>query len=280
MAQNCPHCGSRYVEKKGVEEDFSSKTQNYRCLSCGKYFSVTDEKRSAQGTWLMTFHDGSGYKNQKIEVYRDSYGRISINQQYGGKCISGSVRIELYASENTYMPGKYYVYISTIQSNNDPNGVLFSVDSITMNPEMTQQALQTEAMRIIYNQYSKKFHLDKYHTKEINYDVAEYLRNAIGARDQGVVSKALDGCYIATAVYGSYDCPQVWTLRRFRDSVLAETWYGRAFIRTYYAISPTLVKWFGHTGWFRKLWRGRLDRLVEALRKRGFESTPYQDRNW
>ena len=23
------------------------------------------------------------------------------------------------------------------------------------------------------------------------------------------------GCYIATAVYGSYDCPQVWTLQRF-----------------------------------------------------------------
>ena len=33
------------------------------------------------------------------------------------------------------------------------------------------------------------------------------------------------GCYVATAVYGSYDCPQVWTLRRYRDDTLAETWY-------------------------------------------------------
>ena len=40
-----------------------------------------------------------------------------------------------------------------------------------------------------------------------------------------------DGCYVATAVYGSYDCPQVWTLRRFRDNALAKTWYGRACIR-------------------------------------------------
>ena len=31
------------------------------------------------------------------------------------------------------------------------------------------------------------------------------------------------GCYVATCVYGSYDCPQVWTLRRFRDNTLAET---------------------------------------------------------
>ena len=50
------------------------------------------------------------------------------------------------------------------------------------------------------------------------------------------------GCYVATAVYGSYDCPEVWTLRRFRDKVLAKTWYGRLFIHLYYAVSPTAVK--------------------------------------
>ena len=88
------------------------------------------------------------------------------------------------------------------------------------------------------------------------------------------------GCYVATAVYGSYDCPQVWTLRRFRDYTLAETWYGRAFIRTYDAISPTLVKWFGHTEWFKKMWKGKLDRMVAKLKAEGFEDTPYEDRKW
>lgn len=88
------------------------------------------------------------------------------------------------------------------------------------------------------------------------------------------------GCYVATAVYGSYDCPQVWTLRRYRDYTLAETWYGRAFIRTYYAISPTLVKWFGHTNWFKKMWKGKLDRMVSGLNAKGVQDTPYQDRNW
>lgn len=88
------------------------------------------------------------------------------------------------------------------------------------------------------------------------------------------------GCYVATAVYGSYDCPQVWTLRRFRDNTLAATWYGRAFIRTYYAISPTLVKWFGNTNWFKKLWKGKLDRMVSDLNKKGVENTPYDDKTW
>lgn len=88
------------------------------------------------------------------------------------------------------------------------------------------------------------------------------------------------GCYVATAVYGSYDCPQVWTLRRYRDYTLAKTWYGRAFIHTYYAVSPTLVKWFGNTEWFKKLWKGKLDRMVESLNAEGVENTPYADRNW
>lgn len=88
------------------------------------------------------------------------------------------------------------------------------------------------------------------------------------------------GCYVATAVYGSYDCPQVWTLRRYRDHTLAMTWYGRAFIRTYYTISPSLVKWFGNTVWFKKLWKGKLDHMVELLQEKGVESTPYQDKVW
>lgn len=85
-------------------------------------------------------------------------------------------------------------------------------------------------------------------------------------------------CYVATAVYGSYDCPEVWTLRRYRDNVLDCTWYGRLFIRTYYAISPTLVKWFGATDWFRNLFYGLLTKWVKKLNDRGFEDTPYKDK--
>lgn len=85
------------------------------------------------------------------------------------------------------------------------------------------------------------------------------------------------GCYIATCVYGSYDCPQVWTLRRYRDGVLASRWYGRGFIRVYYAISPLLVALFGETNWFKRIWRRKLDRMVKKLNGNGFENTPYQD---
>lgn len=88
------------------------------------------------------------------------------------------------------------------------------------------------------------------------------------------------GCYIATSIYGSYDCPQVWTLRRYRDDTLSKTWFGRFFIKTYYTISPTLVKWFGETQWFKKLWKPKLDRMVKQLNTTGIADTPYQDKHW
>ncbi len=87
-------------------------------------------------------------------------------------------------------------------------------------------------------------------------------------------------CYVATAIYGSYNCPEVWTLRRFRDYKLATTKSGRAFIHTYYAVSPTLVKWFGKKEWFQRLLKPVLDKIVEQLQRSGVESTKYDDREW
>ena len=85
------------------------------------------------------------------------------------------------------------------------------------------------------------------------------------------------GCYIATAVYGSYDCPQVWTLRRYRDSKLSKKVYGRLFISVYYAISPLLVKLFGDKHWFKRICKLQLDRVVWKLKEQGVPDTPYKD---
>ena len=90
-------------------------------------------------------------------------------------------------------------------------------------------------------------------------------------------SKSSGGCYIATCVYGSYDCPQVWTLRRYRDLVLAESVLGRLFIRFYYAVSPRLVKAFGGCSSIRNIWKVFLDKMVVDLNEKGYQDTPYED---
>lgn len=87
-----------------------------------------------------------------------------------------------------------------------------------------------------------------------------------------------DGCYIATAVYGSYDCPEVWVLRRFRDECLKKSAAGRAFIRAYYALSPGAVRRFGKSRCWNLFWRAFLDRLVGRLRKQGYADTPDRGR--
>lgn len=88
------------------------------------------------------------------------------------------------------------------------------------------------------------------------------------------------GCYIATCVYGSYDCPEVWTLRRFRDNIMSTNVCGRLFIHTYYAISPTLVKLFGEYEWFKAIGRKPLNALVNRLKDKGVSDKPYQDKQW
>lgn len=85
------------------------------------------------------------------------------------------------------------------------------------------------------------------------------------------------GCYIATCVYGSYDCAPVWTLRRFRDDTLSQTWYGRGGIKLYYTVSPTLVKWFGNMPRVRFVWKTVLDKFVKKLNQAGYEDSPYYD---
>lgn len=85
------------------------------------------------------------------------------------------------------------------------------------------------------------------------------------------------GCYIATCVYGSYDCPEVWTLRRFRDQFLTRFYFGRLFIRFYYAVSPKIVERFGKYQCFQQPTKSILSLFIRFLRENGFADTPYHD---
>ena len=99
-------------------------------------------------------------------------------------------------------------------------------------------------------------------------------------KQQQPSAQSSGGCYIATCVYGSYDCPKVWVLRRYRDTTLAATWYGRLFISLYYAISPTIVRVMGDSKVFKTVCVKKLDKMVKRLQNAGFEDTPYKDKKW
>jgi hypothetical protein len=77
------------------------------------------------------------------------------------------------------------------------------------------------------------------------------------------IDKSNTGCYIATSAYGDYNHPSVIVLREFRDNVLRKRILGRIFIKVYYFISPTIVKWFGKYETFNTFNRRILEYFIQ-----------------
>lgn len=75
------------------------------------------------------------------------------------------------------------------------------------------------------------------------------------------------GCYIATAVYGDYDSPEVMVLRRFRDEVLSKNIMGNVFIKVYYTLSPPIAKHLKNTKIINLLVKSILNKIVICLER-------------
>ena len=68
-------------------------------------------------------------------------------------------------------------------------------------------------------------------------------------------------CFVATEIYGSYDAPEVLTLRRFRDRVLAASLPGRWFIEFYYSYGPSIALWLKNREFLKRFLRLLLERF-------------------
>lgn len=79
---------------------------------------------------------------------------------------------------------------------------------------------------------------------------------------------ANNGCFIATAAYGSSEVWQVRSLRAWRDDVLARTQIGRHFIAAYYHFSPSIARWIEGRDSARSLVRACLFPMTRVLAKR------------
>jgi DNA-directed RNA polymerase subunit RPC12/RpoP len=78
-------------------------------------------------------------------------------------------------------------------------------------------------------------------------------------------SKRMRLCYIATAVYGDIDAPQVRRLRRYRDEKLNSSRLGRRLCLLYYKLGPRLALRMSPAGPVSRMVRRMLDWFVRRL---------------
>lgn len=79
-------------------------------------------------------------------------------------------------------------------------------------------------------------------TRPPDWDTKQYLVDEMGFQ-----RSAESRCFIATAAYGSSTEPEIDTLRRFRNEVLADSRTTRWTIPTYYALSPRVARWISRS---------------------------------
>ena len=126
--------------------------------------------------------------------------------------------------------------------------------------EIINATLQKYALRAI--KYAPKEISDNYRS-----EIKESL-NYVESVKQGNYDKQTNkksGCYIATAVYDSYACDEVFALRRFRDEYLSRYILGRWFIHLYYLVSPYLARKINHSSRIKKLIKNLLNRAVKRI---------------
>lgn len=244
----CQYCGTAFITEKAINN-----------------YNITNNVNIANATINVT---GGDIENLLLRAHQyENSGDYEKAKEYYNRILDIDANHEL-AKTKVFDLGEFY--IGTVKVNKR------QLDTIE---EHIKKGEKLAAIKIT-REMSGLGLAEAKHYVENFYNINKKNPQNYSQTTPSSSTKSSGGCYVATCVYGSYDCSQVWTLRRYRDNILASTWYGRLFIRTYYAISPTLVKCFGNKKWFIKFWKGKLDRMVAKLQEAGIENTPYKDKNW
>ncbi len=211
---------------------------------------------------------------------KHSLDEKEFNESVAEKLVQNSTRIYETNILKAYTKDKLPSESQILAFLDGAEGVLAILDYATMieeNANINQFAYET-MIKILRKMITSGVN-DEYQNKYKNRAMEIHARwNAIDSSHKVPKrSQSKGGCYIATAVYGTYDCPQVWILRRFRDQFLLRSSFGRLFVKMYYFVSPLLVKQFGESKWFKQACLIPVDFLVRKLRSEGISEAPYSD---
>lgn len=186
--------------------------------------------------------------------------------------------ISQYYHINAKAKGNCTYSIGTLKNIEPGTKVVIALANLFLKDSVSPKCIYADLVDIM--PFSTEYYLDdncKLHgTDDYMIRYNEISERRISVKSSGSNNKS-EGCYIATAVYGSYDCPEVWTLRRYRDFKLYSTLRGRLFIRIYYKVSPMLIKFYSKKSWFKTITKFQIDKIVTKLQEKGYSSDRYFD---
>jgi hypothetical protein len=246
----CEKCGSNEIIKQSDGMFF--------CTFCGtKYTAEAAKKLELKLTGTVntkpTDFDIRGgvllnYNGELTDVIIPE-GVRRIDWKAFHKCIVTSFTFPE-GMDSYELPGTFFIYSDLKSLTYSPNttiideykNVSYSIDALMRYREVSKE--NTDIMFRHWAQFFSKsgqlptrFNDDKFVPYAINGVTFSELKAfwlSMGYKESS--------CYIATAVYGSYDAPEVLVLRRFRDEKLLASAFGRLFVKVYYTLSPPLAE--------------------------------------
>lgn len=88
-----------------------------------------------------------------------------------------------------------------------------------------------------------------------------------GAGKMKIESKSGATCFVASVAYDNPNHPDVMFLRFYRDTVLVNSYLGRAFVSCYWKVGPNLSIVVSKSEMLKKIARKSIGKVVEFLKK-------------
>lgn len=139
----------------------------------------------------------------------------------------------------------------------------YSSECVEDKPGRLRRMSAEEAMVHQFKITGEKEKLQKRKEEE---EKAEKEKGAIREQNRREMAKG-NGCFIATAAYGTPLAQEISLLRRFKDEHLARYRVGRTFVSTYYHLSPPVAEFIGRRPCLRAITRAVLRPIIWLLQK-------------
>jgi hypothetical protein len=132
----------------------------------------------------------------------------------------------------------------------------------SINLEGTLDSSELTLIRGFYNNvFDETFAIDELYEFVIAEKKAKASSNSSASSKNGDSG----GCYIATAVYGDYNHPNVMELRKFRDQYLLPYTAGKILVDIYYKLSPTVANSLKNKKRTNNIVRMALEKIVAFI---------------